>query len=433
MLGKSFFKRIRNTIDYPLYEIKIGCIDAISIAINTIFLVKCLADTNFSDRLDWWFYLFFVLSIVWQLISLVSDYWIYVRKTDFHVELPSGNEGRFMFTEDVKKDYKMAVCPSNDIYCIYSNMQNEYLNHPIDVVPSNVKRARIESYIRIHKFALTRFLNIKWHEIRAKNGYFFNDKKACLASEIVESFDEGTATYSVYVYKGNYYNSYITNCVYTMKLCNQKGIVIEAPLNYSNDPIRTLDKSMMSDHIGVSTLAMTNDGYLLIMRHNNRVAITPNTLHPSGSGSMDYADINQVETLNEAIVNGAERELMEETGIKKENIEYTRIIGFYRDLNRGGKPEYCCITKLNKPKSTVFNSISPDSSEQRDDFDLSIKITRDKVFVFDALDTFIEDRIKQCSCALVMNYFMLCKHSNHHPVSIIKDMGITDYLSQERL
>lgn len=64
----------------------------------------------------------------------------------------------------------------------------------------------------------------------------------------------------------------------------------------------------------------------------------------------------------------AERELREETNLPAGQIGHTEVIGFYRDLGRGGKPEFCCLTRLNA-SSFEIAELEPSCEEQRDDFE----------------------------------------------------------------
>lgn len=160
-------------------------------------------------------------------------------------------------------------------------------------------------------------------------------------------FSASGESYTVSVSKGEYYETCLTNFIYTQKLSHQSGFFLEPPFNIHNYPIQTLDKSVMSDHIGVSTLAITCDGYVIFLKQNEKALFNMDCLVPSGSGSVDYDDLEKEQDFRETIINAAERELNQETKIqieKSKEKKATEIIGFYRDLKRGGKPEFCCIT-----------------------------------------------------------------------------------------
>lgn len=132
-----------------------------------------------------------------------------------------------------------------------------------------------------------------------------------MASEFGES---GNSLY-VKVCRGCYYNSYLTNVIYTKKLSHQSGWGMMPPANISNYPIHRLEKSIMSDHIGISTLAVTTDGYVIILHQNNKALTSADRLTPSGSGSVDFRDFRAGADFRETLKAAAERELCEETAL----------------------------------------------------------------------------------------------------------------------
>lgn len=91
----------------------------------------------------------------------------------------------------------------------------------------------------------------------------------------------------------------------------------------------------MSDHIGISTLAVTTDGYVIILHQNDKALTSTDRLTPSGSGSVDFSDLRPDSDFRETLKAAAERELREETNLPAGRIGHTEVIGFYRDLGRG--------------------------------------------------------------------------------------------------
>ena len=140
------------------------------------------------------------------------------------------------------------------------------------------------------------------------------------------------------------------------------------PANIANYPVRRLEKSVMSDHIGISTLAVTTDGYVIILHQNDKALTSTDRLTPSGSGSVDFSDLRPDSDFRETLKAAAERELREETNLPAGQIGHTEVIGFYRDPGRGGKPEFCCLTRLNA-SSFEIAELEPNCEEQRDDFE----------------------------------------------------------------
>jgi 8-oxo-dGTP pyrophosphatase MutT (NUDIX family) len=110
--------------------------------------------------------------------------------------------------------------------------------------------------------------------------------------------------------------------------------------------LRTLRESKLSDPIGVSTVAITTDGVLLLVRQSRRNLASAGLLAPSGSGSLEPRDLNGASSLQHAVCQSMERELREETGLRTDQVVSTRVVGFARWMDRGAKPEFFGVTTL---------------------------------------------------------------------------------------
>lgn len=114
-----------------------------------------------------------------------------------------------------------------------------------------------------------------------------------------------------------------------------------------------LQKSPCSNHIGISTLAITKTGKIRLTKQSEKSAIYPRALAPSGSGSANWSDLrNTGGNFTRFLQKAMERELIEELGLKhlrKPKIQ-TKVIGFARILNRGGKPEFFGVSFLDVPE-----------------------------------------------------------------------------------
>lgn len=348
------------------------------------------------------------INIVWQFISTIQDCYRYLKKTGYYNSLSNKISSDFKLDEEIADKYIMMGIPTLNNTIIYNPSVNNILvnNKAIHSQIAKKKAQNVKKYIKAYCDTTIHFLNWKWHEVKSHNGSFYNEKKLCMASEIEKNTEDD---YIVSVNKGCYYNSYLTNSIYNIRMSHQKGFCIEPLLNSRNYPIQDLSASCMSDHIGVSTIAVSSDGYAIILRHNNKTAISSDKLLPSGSGSMDYSDLQKDLNFRMSIIKAAERELCEETHILPDMIQKTQIIGFYRDLNRGGKPEFCCITNLIYNKNNIRETIAPDDSEQRDDFTI-VKTYDDNKFNPIAIEKLFHKSPGEFSLALYMNYFMLYQY-----------------------
>jgi 8-oxo-dGTP pyrophosphatase MutT (NUDIX family) len=116
----------------------------------------------------------------------------------------------------------------------------------------------------------------------------------------------------------------------------------------ANGHLCTLAESVLADVVGVSTLAVTTDGALILVTQSRRNVASPLLLAPSGSGSLDPRDLgrSRAETLQVIVRRGMQRELCEETGIRPDEIRHTSVVGFARWLERGAKPEFFGLTEL---------------------------------------------------------------------------------------
>ena len=112
--------------------------------------------------------------------------------------------------------------------------------------------------------------------------------------------------------------------------------------------LRTLAESALANAVGVSTLAVTADGALVMVRQSRLNVASPMLLAPSGSGSLEPRDLGRrtTATLQDILRRGMHRELCEETAIRPDEISSTTVAGFARWLDRGAKPEFFGLTRL---------------------------------------------------------------------------------------
>lgn len=405
---KRFITQCRNVWDFTLYGVKIGMINPYFMTINAFILGYAIAQYEQLREVENLFILLFLIfiNLLWQLFSVFQEYIYYLKRTDYSYSYRTPDSNDFSLEDKLSKIYTKVSIPHLNHTIIYSDSVNKIVRGDgiIRLKMSKIKERRVERYIKVYKDLLTPFLNRKWYDVRNCGGSFYNEKKLCMASEIEELSDQ---QYIVLLNKGCYYNSFLTNNIYITKMRCQEGLDIIPPFHVSTHPIQSLEESSMSDHIGVSTIAISKDGYAVILRHNNRSAVSANKLLPSGSGSVDFRDSQQQTDFKAIIIKAVERELCEETNIAGSLVESSRVIGFYRDLNRGGKPEFCCLTYLSCNKYDLADTITPDRSEQQDDFKL-IKISEKGQITLSELENILIDHNKECSLALYMSYFMLC-------------------------
>lgn len=110
--------------------------------------------------------------------------------------------------------------------------------------------------------------------------------------------------------------------------------------------LRPLKGSWLANLVGVSTLAFTSDGKLVLVWQAPDNYNSPGLFAPSGSGALAPADLVGASDLQTLVMRGANRELCEETGVLSSEIGHTEALGFARWLSKGGMPEFYGYTLL---------------------------------------------------------------------------------------
>jgi hypothetical protein len=228
-------------------------------------------------------------------------------------------------------------------FAIYSPAVNAALrNHPLELesreetfsVPSEV--ADLAPFFVEHR--------------KSEGAIVFNDPKVRLASDLtVASIEAGEP---VVLEKTDYFSTLVTNDMTCRRVEADGEVVYDGRSFMSRDGVvRDFADSDCSNHIGACTVAITVDGRLVIPAQSLKAAQYPGMLMPSGSGSVDPHDISEAKNLQEFVVTGMERELLEETGLDpfRRDLCETRLLGYARLLERGGKPDFFGISLLNVP------------------------------------------------------------------------------------
>ena len=228
------------------------------------------------------------------------------------------------------------------------------------VIINKNKYKAVYKYIDDNWSDNSKFLQYKVLQASIKNKEFTNDKKICLGSDIKQMDN------NVDIYFGNYYDSVLTNeacgSIYENIVTGSKSKMLSLDSFTSENHILELSASKCNNHIGVSTIAITKDRKILLWTQNSRTMQNSNQIIPTGSGSLDFQDlINQNNSLREIVLRGTNRELKEECQINLKSIIETKVIGFWRWLERGGKPEFSSVSKLDIDAS----EITPDVSEAK--------------------------------------------------------------------
>lgn len=318
---------------------------------------------------------------------------------------------------------------SKDNTVIWDEKLNNYLwENELELQIDLNKKKKVRDFILKNRAIITPFFQYKYYNSKKNNRLFFNETKLCMASDINPHRSH------VKCYQGNYYNSFLTNEISTAVLKRKEDatIIYDAsnffPIKYNHMDdsytLQSIDMCEMSNHIGVSSLAITNDHYLIIRKQGSSSQQNINKFVPTGSGSCNWADITN-NSLNETIEYAMLRELWEENGGHKvssnlEKFGATRVLGYFRWLQRGGKPEFVGITKLH----CSLDELTPDETEL---VDTTNKMDKDSFYIesWDDLPTIIHEieQVKEMSVPLHMSLKALKQYFNEKETDLKEFFG----------
>lgn len=204
-------------------------------------------------------------------------------------------------------------------------------------------------------------LNNKVYKKIENNIYIYNSK---LVRQVSDLFIENNKI-TIALQKTDYFANIATNdLIFDMIKDLEKGTVncgnMFSVVDYNSNTINLYDMhdSYCANIIGISTLAITKDGKIIVLEQGN-CDVNSRRLAPSGSGSADYKKLKNNDFID-FLTGEMNREMLEEMQISKENFDMlngkdnliskycakTYVIGYCRLLNRGGKPDYFGITEL---------------------------------------------------------------------------------------
>ncbi|MFJ6841619.1 hypothetical protein ACIQRE_02995 [Streptomyces griseoluteus] len=123
-----------------------------------------------------------------------------------------------------------------------------------------------------------------------------------------------------------------------------------------NGLIPRLRYSRCSNHLGVDVVAVSSTGRVVLTLQGERNTTNPGMLAPSGSGSMDWADLQAGPDLLGVVKSAMLREMSEELGLRRgERVGSgdVRVLRYTRVTHWGGKPQFCGVARLGDVREQV--------------------------------------------------------------------------------
>lgn len=191
----------------------------------------------------------------------------------------------------------------------------------------------------------------------------FDSEKVSLKSDVDADFI--TSGNVVFLQRSSYFRDRLSNTLanYNVYIKGRPFLNMRNEVIDRNNHLIDLRVSKLSNQLGASTILITADKTITYLRQGNRVAENARKAAPAGSGSFDPLSSKKTMeslTFQDYIRNEAKRELIEECGLKSDDVLNIQICGFGRYLYRNGKPEAFCIATTSK----CANEIQPPIRER---------------------------------------------------------------------
>lgn len=183
----------------------------------------------------------------------------------------------------------------------------------------------------------------------ASDRLIFNGRLVRMASDLYLD------TQTINVQEARYFDAQCTNEI-AYKIIKptyslDKMFYGEAVLYNTTSILYDLEKSSCANIIGASTLVVTQDHKIIIGKQGDFSRANAGRYAPSGSGSAGISDWVYQTNFFEMIKKAMEREFCEECNYpfaKLKETMKTRIIGYTRLIERGGKPDFFGISYINE-------------------------------------------------------------------------------------
>jgi 8-oxo-dGTP pyrophosphatase MutT (NUDIX family) len=111
-----------------------------------------------------------------------------------------------------------------------------------------------------------------------------------------------------------------------------------------------LSATGLGNQVGISTVALTTDGWMVLVHQSASSHSSPGLVAPSGSGCLEPQDVEGRGRLTDVVAAGMERELREELGLVSAAMREVRlettVLGYGRWLEKGAKPEFYGFSRI---------------------------------------------------------------------------------------
>lgn len=322
-------------------------------AVGLVVAVVGFAVDGFGvDSVAGWLGIVLAVASVGALVSDAKE--VRSRLDSLYQQEVSPDLHRIRFSPPYDKWERIDVAPIG--LAITDNATNQALRNaddlPVQVLTEPYRPPPSVEWAQAHSLV----------EGRRRQQRDFDDPKVRLCSDLPTP----PSALAFVVQRTRYSYSSITNELVTHEFRSRNpefpGLVAE-DVALPDGVLPTLGRSECSNHIGVDTLGVTRNDELVLVVQSTRNAHGGGQLAPSGSGSADWADLTDAVAAGTGMggfLRGAmERELSEECGLLPAQVKRTELLGFARFVQRGGKPQFCGVTRLSATRDDL-RRLGPD-------------------------------------------------------------------------
>lgn len=375
---------MNNRISFYKYYFKLNKEESITLLIDfALFLLSLKVFLKFlNDSTN-------VLSLNWAVVSVligtlckfIYDTYLIIDKISKYNKISFGDisEIKIDMTElqvsvlEKQNGFEMYTIdntPTKKDYVTRSHNLNQLLqSKEITGVRNKIMETNLKKYLNTEKHHLIPFLQKQYREAQFQGKKFFNESKLCLSNDFsVKKTNELTSKQTnklhVAVHKGYYYDTFLTNIISGRKFMSNDNdstifnLVDQFPIEVAQNQtfLKPISLSMMNNEIGVSTIGITKDMFLVLWKQNRKAQSSQGMVVPTGSGSCDWSDLIKCDLntydFKKTIESAMQRELWEESAktsirLAAHEVGDTKMLGFFRWATKGGKPEFVGVTKLN--------------------------------------------------------------------------------------
>lgn len=395
---KSWF---RCTYDYWKYfsrERWSALVARILAPISFASLLPIAPKFNYRDTISW---VLFVISM--SLIIIEQWLWkkdiekIAIRnfkglyKPSFAPHAVFFGGRAFLIFEDVNKAIRSRILRNKPV-----KISKPYELH------ANAKRIAIKL---LEYFHLGFF-----HGINGKPITMWNDNKVRL-----NTLPELFANEAYIELKKTSYFDYLGTAFFSLRECRYDGRshYDGESLMKHQGKLASIKDTNTAHHIGVNALLITSNKKILYQ--HSKAPAAPDKQVPSGSGSLDMSDID-ISSFERTLINGALRELSEETGwneiaehgtkAKLQNVKsmFYWPLGVSVDLSRGMVTDFFFLIIAEQNSHFDYQDYYEDGKVKLDIFELDPKNSID----WESINTDSLESMKKC----INNFIMINEHSN---------------------